>query len=280
MPIIRGRHHFDGHFTQVPNAWIRDTRLSLKARGLLTLLMSHEPGFEVSRERLARSGQDGDGAIRSAIAELEAAGYLKRSQIRSSGQRFGAAVWITQDPPSPSVSFSPAENPHAENLGAKNTNKKNTKEEKDLAQQVERDFEAFWANYPRRVGKRHARKVFERVWTPELDLVEAAKRLATDPNLPPLQYVPHAATWLNREGWLDEPYPARALTAEEKAAKDAAEREARIERDRIRRQKEAEEAELERIRGEQARASVRRCEHDRVFVMCSVCNRTQKDSPQ
>ena len=35
MPVIRGHHSFDNHFTQIPNHWLRDSRLSFKARGLM-----------------------------------------------------------------------------------------------------------------------------------------------------------------------------------------------------------------------------------------------------
>ena len=39
MPLIRGYHSFDDHFTQIPNSWLRDTRLSLKAIGLLKIAL-------------------------------------------------------------------------------------------------------------------------------------------------------------------------------------------------------------------------------------------------
>lgn len=72
-------------------------------------------------------------------------------------------------------------------------------------------FEAFWAAYPRRVGKGKARLAFERATTREeaSAIVDGARRLAGDPNLPAAQYVPHPTTWLNRDGWGDDPYPAR-----------------------------------------------------------------------
>jgi hypothetical protein len=71
MPIIRGEHSFDAHFTQIPNAWLRDNRLSYKARGLLAELVSHTVGWEVSIQRIANNGVDGKDSIGSAIQELE-----------------------------------------------------------------------------------------------------------------------------------------------------------------------------------------------------------------
>lgn len=73
------------------------------------------------------------------------------------------------------------------------------------------EFDRFWSAYPRRAGKGDARKAWAkaiRKATPAT-IVEAAERYAADPNLPPATYVPHPATWLNREGWTDEPLPPR-----------------------------------------------------------------------
>lgn len=71
-------------------------------------------------------------------------------------------------------------------------------------------FSKFYSVYPRRVGKEAAKRAFikasKRV-NPE-KIVSAAEALAMDPNLPPKQFIPHPATWLNRDGWEDEPYPA------------------------------------------------------------------------
>lgn len=73
-------------------------------------------------------------------------------------------------------------------------------------------FADFWQTYPRRVGKPKARAAYARAVKragghgPVLD---GARRFAADPNLPPAQYIPHPTTWLNRDGWEDEPLPAR-----------------------------------------------------------------------
>lgn len=277
MPIIRGKHSFDGHFTQLPNAWVRDKRLSYKARGLLAELMSHAPGFEVSRERLARNGQDGDRAVRSAIQELEDAGYLERSQSRHQNGRLGAAVWITKDPFEPSVHFAPADDAPADNVGVKNTIEKKTEEKKDLAQdKLEPVFQKFWSIYPRKVGKGAAWRAFVKaaVNTDPDVIVVGAERLAADPNLPPTQYVPHAATWLNREGWFDDPYPERQLSPEERKLREAEERAARAERDRLERERRIAEREAEKLRLEQELREnpVEHCEHGRVVYICPKCN--------
>lgn len=280
MPIIRGRHSFEGHFTQIPNAWVRDKRLSYKARGLLAELMSHEPGFEVSRESIARNGQDGDSAVRTAIAELEAAGYLRRSQERSDGQRFGAAVWTTCDPEKPSGRFTPAEKSHAGKTGAKKTIDKNTKKKeiKTLVRdELGRKFDEFWAAYPRR-EKRSAAEAKFRVVARDTDpdrIIQGAIRHAADPNRT-AQYTRIPTSWLNGECWDDDPLPVRELTSEQKAENLRLERARKAELDREMSKKYLEE---QKQAEEQARANPpKRCKHDRIEVMCLVCSKPPKVS--
>lgn len=72
-------------------------------------------------------------------------------------------------------------------------------------------FVDFWDAYPRKVGKAAARKAYRTAINragPDA-VVDGAVRLSADPNLPEQQYIPHPATWLNRDGWDDEPMPNR-----------------------------------------------------------------------
>ena len=100
MPLIRGHHSFDDHFTQIPNEWVRDSRLSLKAIGLLTQLMSHTPGWNMSISSLARFNKTGIDTIKTAVKELETYGYLKRSitQEHNPDGTFADFIWTTADP--------------------------------------------------------------------------------------------------------------------------------------------------------------------------------------
>ena len=68
------------------------------------------------------------------------------------------------------------------------------------------DFDAFWAVYPRKVGKGDARKAFAKVKAPVSVLINAVNTqkqsqqwLRNDG-----QYIPNPATWLNQGRWEDE----------------------------------------------------------------------------
>jgi hypothetical protein len=95
--IVRGPRAAD-HFTIISNSALRDERLSWKARGLLAYLLSMETGWETSVRRLATVAPDGKSAVETALAELEAAGYLERRQVRGEDAgRFGGTEYHVCD---------------------------------------------------------------------------------------------------------------------------------------------------------------------------------------
>lgn len=91
----------------------------------------------------------------------------------------------------------------------------NDQKNRQSSETTERDFEAFWAMYPRKVGKGKARQAFTRAVksTPASVILDGLRR-----QLPALQaaetrYVPHPTSWLNAERWTDEiaaPKPTRS----------------------------------------------------------------------
>lgn len=72
------------------------------------------------------------------------------------------------------------------------------------------DFDEFWAAYPKRQDKGHARTAWVKaVRCADVSVILAAAiSLAGDPNLPEPKFIPLAATWLNGERWEDGPLPS------------------------------------------------------------------------
>lgn len=216
MPIIRRELDFERRqFTQIPNSWLRDENLSLKAKGLLAQLLSHQVGWSMTIGTLAKTNRCGRDMITSAIQELEIFGYLKRMQQKDDKGRFGEMLWFTTSPDDPVTGFPTSDSPTPDNPTLKKTKEKKTKE-KNTNLDV---FDQFWSLYPRKAGKASARKAFSQLDPDQItDVMVGVERLRNDPNLPPAQYIPHPATWLNREGWEDDPYPKREQKPGEKAA--------------------------------------------------------------
>ncbi|MEN3538820.1 hypothetical protein AAH991_27170 [Microbispora sp. ZYX-F-249] len=86
------------HFTTISNRWVRDKRLTWKARGVLAWLASHKVGFRVSERALIAAAPEGRDAVRGALKELERHGYLIRERQRAANGRLGDTDYILCDP--------------------------------------------------------------------------------------------------------------------------------------------------------------------------------------
>ncbi|MBW8025321.1 helix-turn-helix domain-containing protein [Clavibacter michiganensis subsp. michiganensis] len=98
MSIKRIQLHFEKDYTQLPNAWARDKRLSRKARGLLVEIMSHRIGWEITVETLVKGGPEGRDAISGGIKELIALGYIVRTTQRAESGKFDGIDYVINDP--------------------------------------------------------------------------------------------------------------------------------------------------------------------------------------
>lgn len=99
MAIIRESIELDSHFTTIPNAWLRDGRISLKARGLLSLVLSHRVGWQISVASLAKQNPEGKSAITAAIKELEEYGYLERRRSHGPDGKFNGYDYLLRSEP-------------------------------------------------------------------------------------------------------------------------------------------------------------------------------------
>ena len=104
-------------FTIMSNHHLRNVALSLKAKGLLSLMLSLPENWDYTTKGLARICKDGVDSIGAAIKELEKHGYLTRQRIRDSHGRLGDIEYtIHEQPIAPPAPFSPKrENPEQVN---------------------------------------------------------------------------------------------------------------------------------------------------------------------
>lgn len=115
-------------YTVMANHHLRDERLSLKSKGLLSLILSLPDDWRISIEGMTQFSADGKDAIRSAIRELTDAGYITRAQTHSEAGTFSGYDYIVHETPaaSPSSGFPTMEKPTTENPTLRNTDKLST----------------------------------------------------------------------------------------------------------------------------------------------------------
>ena len=81
---------------------------------------------------------------------------------------------------------------------------------------IQKDFETFWNEYPKKINKGNARKTFEKV-IKTVSIDELLNGIKKSPQLQrEKQYIPNPQAWLNSEGWLDEcTDPSKSIPAPE-----------------------------------------------------------------
>lgn len=114
-------------YTVMSNYHLRDKNLSLKAKGLLSWMLSNTDGWDYSVAGIVAVMKENRDAINSALAELEDYGYLTRRKVRESGKFDGVEYLITEVPftENPLTVNPITENPQQINTNRISTNKRN-----------------------------------------------------------------------------------------------------------------------------------------------------------
>ena len=104
-------------YTVMSNYHLRDMLLSLKAKGLLSLMLSLPENWDYTMKGLARICKDGIDSISGGIRELEAHGYLVRARVRNENGQLGSIEYtILEQPKEPTQTPAPVrEKPIREN---------------------------------------------------------------------------------------------------------------------------------------------------------------------
>ena len=125
-------------FTIMSNYHLRDKNLSLKAKGLLSQMLSLPEEWDYTLAGLACINKESKDAIRSAVNELEQAGYITRRQTTTEGGRFGCNEYLIRErpvlpsplPENPTTDSTPTAIPMSENPTQLNINSSKTEKEK------------------------------------------------------------------------------------------------------------------------------------------------------
>ena len=97
MPVMRVQKN--SNYTVMANHHLRDTQLSLKAKGLLSVMLSLPADWDYTLAGLAHISKEGIDAIRSAVNELAHAGYIIRSRRRNEAGQLSDTEYVIYEFP-------------------------------------------------------------------------------------------------------------------------------------------------------------------------------------
>ena len=86
-------------YTVMSNHHLRNTELSLKAKGLLSLMLSLPEDWDYTMRDLSRICKDGIDSIRVGVQELETQGYLVRQRVRLPNGQLGSVEYTILEQP-------------------------------------------------------------------------------------------------------------------------------------------------------------------------------------
>lgn len=183
-----------------------------------------------------RPSKDGD--VEPFLSEIEAAGCIRHYE--KNGRKYGAirnfrkfqrpktpnaihpidddlrnyvglSQTISESPPLKPAPFPPKgeKPPQMEDEGGrmKDVGDIPPKPPKGRVRETDPEFENWWCQYPRRVGKGQALKAYgyAKLKTDAATLLNGAMRYAAERTGEDVRFTKHPATWLNGQCWLDEP---------------------------------------------------------------------------
>ncbi len=243
MAVIRINKTAD--YTVMSNAHFKEKEMSLKAKGLLSLMLSLPDSWDYSIAGLVAICKENETAVKSTLNELKKFGYLvvtKKMPNETDSGRYEYEYNIyeqpqvkqpeeTQDIEKQGIENLPLETLPLENQGQLNTNQSITNElntdELNTNNNLspEEEFEMLWKMYPRKIGKDKALTYYIKARTRKKDPVtfeqveQGIKNYCKEieHKKTAIQYVKHGSTWFNNKGWNDEyEIPAQSQNQEPK----------------------------------------------------------------
>ena len=177
------------NYTVMSNYHLRDMNLSLKAKGLLSIMLSLPDNWDYSVEGLTKICREGERAITSAVKELEQFGYVERHQLRGANGCFTDMEYIVHENPvlqnpvlqNAVVDNAVVDNPVMENAGQLNTNISNTdKSNTDLSSKDEGEGSTAVAPTPPAHSSRKKYGLYENVLLSDSEMEKLKKEFPED----------------------------------------------------------------------------------------------------
>lgn len=224
------RVHKTKDYTVMSNTHFREKNMSLKAKGLLSLMLSLPDDWNYSIAGLVAMCVEEESAIVSALKELKKFGYLRVDKLMPNETESGRIEYVYNVFENPSngqsvenqgiekqsiekqgienqgLEFQGLENPPQLNTNIQNTKQSNTKQSNTNNKTIDDCFEKLWGLYPRKTNKGQVsnatkRKLFDIGYDKIARCIERYKQ-ELKANHTPLQYTKAGSTFFN-SGYID-----------------------------------------------------------------------------
>lgn len=201
MAVIRVNK--TGDYTVMSNTHFKEKEMSLKSKGLLSMMLSLPDTWDYSIAGLVSLSKDGKDSVMNALTELEEFGYLVRTKLTDDKGRFAGYDYDIYEKPQTEKPFS--ENPNTEKPNSENPPQLNTNKSKTNKKSNTKDIE----------GKR------KRFIPPTLEEVKAYC-LERKNNVDPQKFYDYftASDWYDSKGNKVKSWKQKIITWESYSKKD------------------------------------------------------------
>ena len=222
-------------FTYMSNYHLRDKNLSLKGKGLLSVMFSLPESWNYSVEGLVAILKESETAVISTLKELKECGYLNVIKLLPNETKTGRIEYIydvfeipKQEGEKQDLEILGVEILDLENVGQLNTNNQtsNNKQEDnkkllkkenilkerndetiEIVNEVEQMFNEFWKKKKKKIDPKGSYRAFKNIKGIKKifpTLMQALEMQKNSKQWQNRQYIPNPTTWLHQERWVDE----------------------------------------------------------------------------
>lgn len=113
------------NYSVMSNYHFKEKDMSLKAKGLLSLMLSLPDTWNYNISGLVKLSKDGKDSVMSALAELEKFGYLVRRRTKDESGKFSGIEYLIFEEPQAEIPVEDSPISDKENAGKQNAEKQN-----------------------------------------------------------------------------------------------------------------------------------------------------------
>lgn len=175
MPVFRIEK--TKNYTVMSNHHLKNANISLKAKGLLSVMLSLPDKWNYTLKGLASICKEGIDSVRNGINELEKAGYIQRNRLRSDTGKFSDIEYVIYEQPLETFEKHPElENPILDNPTLENSDSDNPMLEKatQLNKEIinKKDLNTDCINYPSINHKESENKNWTDIYNQNVKLIK------------------------------------------------------------------------------------------------------------